>query len=287
MHTIRRSWALTRTCWALLCRDKTLLGYPVVSAAAMCAALWACVAVTSHYLPAWRAWHGPPARMMAHPAWTIIGICVPILFLGSLVAVFCNAALTGSVLAYLENGEFSSGHGLQMARRRLGRICGWAVVSAVVGLSLALLKGKKKGADLPGVAGWLGEMTWSLATFLVMPVLVFEGCGPLAAVKRSASLLRKTWGEQVTFAVGMGTVMVAFMLPAGAIMALGLWAMSAGWLSWAVFVGIAGLLATYLIMTGVVFACLEKVYRAALYSFAVTDMMPDEFAPEFLPRPGR
>ena len=36
-------------------------------------------------------------------------------------------------------------------------------------------------------------------------VLVVEGVGPVEAIKRSASLLRKTWGEQIVgnFSIGL------------------------------------------------------------------------------------
>ena len=33
---------------------------------------------------------------------------------------------------------------------------------------------------------------------MVVPVLAFEGIGPFAAMKRSASLFRQRWGQQVT-----------------------------------------------------------------------------------------
>jgi hypothetical protein len=45
---------------------------------------------------------------------------------------------------------------------------------------------------------------WSLVTFLVLPVLAFEGVGPFAAMKRSTALFRERWGQQVTgnFVIG-------------------------------------------------------------------------------------
>lgn len=47
---------------------------------------------------------------------------------------------------------------------------------------------------------------WSLATFLVVPVLVVERVGPVEAIRRSGSLLRRTWGEQIVGNVGIGLV---------------------------------------------------------------------------------
>jgi hypothetical protein len=39
---------------------------------------------------------------------------------------------------------------------------------------------------------------------LVIPVLAAEGIGPIESVKRSAQLLKKTWGEQLIGNIGIG-----------------------------------------------------------------------------------
>ena len=71
----------------------------------------------------------------------------------------------------------------------------------------------------PAIIGF----AWSVATFLVVPVLVVEKVGPLDAIKRSASLLRKTWGEQLVGNFGIGLVfgllvlLVVLLLGVGAV----------------------------------------------------------------------
>ena len=40
----------------------------------------------------------------------------------------------------------------------------------------------------------------------MVPVLVVEQVGPVDALKRSASLLKKTWGEQIIGNAGIGLV---------------------------------------------------------------------------------
>ena len=49
-------------------------------------------------------------------------------------------------------------------------------------------------------------------TFLVLPVLVFEGIGPIAAVKRSGELFKHTWGENLMTNAGIGLVGLFAML---------------------------------------------------------------------------
>ena len=45
-----------------------------------------------------------------------------------------------------------------------------------------------------------------MATFLVVPVLVTRDVGPVDAVKESAELLRRTWGENLIGNLGLGFV---------------------------------------------------------------------------------
>lgn len=47
---------------------------------------------------------------------------------------------------------------------------------------------------------------WTLATFLIVPVLVVEDVGPVDGLKRSTTLLKRTWGEQIAGNAGIGLV---------------------------------------------------------------------------------
>src|SRR5206468_30808 len=63
------------------------------------------------------------------------------------------------------------------------------------------------------VAGLLG-MAWNVMTFFVLPVLVVEGVGPFAAVKRSCAVLKAAWGEALVANFGTGLLMFLFTLVA-------------------------------------------------------------------------
>ena len=58
-------------------------------------------------------------------------------------------------------------------------------------------------------------MAWSLVTFLAVPVIAIEGTGPFETLKRSASIFRQRWGQQITgnIAIG-GAVFLLGVLPA-------------------------------------------------------------------------
>jgi hypothetical protein len=123
----------------------------------------------------------------------------------SLVVTFFTAALVGAALRKLRGEATSVGTGLRLAGGRAGAILGYAALAATAGVVLRLLRGRGgAGARGRGVAAGLGQAAWGLETFLVVPVLIGEGLGPGPALKRSASLVRRTWGEQLVGAGGLG-----------------------------------------------------------------------------------
>jgi membrane-anchored glycerophosphoryl diester phosphodiesterase (GDPDase) len=59
------------------------------------------------------------------------------------------------------------------------------------------------------VIGLIG-LSWTLVTFLTLPVLVSRDVSAFDAVKESAETFKKTWGEQVVATVGIG--LATFMI---------------------------------------------------------------------------
>ena len=126
------------------------------------------------------------------------------------VAIFFNTALVGAAMIRMDGGNPTLRDGLAIARSRVGRIFGYAVIAATVGLLLQALEER---------VGWVGQfvikligVAWTLATFLVVPVLVTRDVGPIDAVKESAALLRETWGENLIGTVGLGLAFAAAYL---------------------------------------------------------------------------
>jgi Family of unknown function (DUF6159) len=153
--------------------------------------------------------------------WVVVG-GVGLLLLASLVAgwvvLFFNVVLVAAADQVFGGEEPDIGAAKRVARSRLGAIIGWGLVSFGVGFVLGALS-ESKGAAGRFAASW-GAAMWSLVTFLVVPVLTFEGVGPFAAMKRSTSLFRQRWGEQVSGNVVIGgvagvIVLVGFLVGAG------------------------------------------------------------------------
>lgn len=91
------------------------------------------------------------------------------------------------------------------------QILGWALVSATIGV---VLKAIERRSSFIGnmVARMLG-LAWSVATFLVVPVLVAERKGLLEAVQASVQLLRRIWGEDLLAGLWFGLLYFFWAIP--------------------------------------------------------------------------
>ena len=90
--------------------------------------------------------------------------------------------------------------------------------------------------------------------------MLVEGQGPFAAIKRSAGLLKQTWGEQLGGQFGMSGVFFLLAVPGALLAAL---AMVSG-VSVLMMVGIR-LAAVYWVVLAVVGSALSQITRAAVY----------------------
>ena len=163
--------------------------------------------------------------------------------------------------------------GFRAATNRLPQIVGWALVSATVGVILRIIESRSKRAG-QFAAALLGA-GWSIATYFVVPVLVVERAGPVAAVKRSLSVLRRTWGEALTANFGMGLLVFLAFLPA-----LGFFLLS-GMLFGSEHAVLGGVLVavgvSWLLLVTLMSSALDSILLAALYLYAADGTVPQHF----------
>jgi hypothetical protein len=199
---------------------------------------------------------------------------------------YCNAALIGAALIRLRGGDPSAGDGFKIANQHLGPIVGYALIGATVGLAMQAIK--ERAGFLGQIIAWLGQTAWNIATFLVIPVLIVEGVGPIEAVKRSAALLKRTWGEQIVGNAGIGLVfgLVGFgVVVAGGVLVF----LAAATGVVALIVLMAAIAAAAFAAVLAVGAALKGIYTAALYRYAAegqtdlffpNDLVQTAFAPK-------
>jgi hypothetical protein len=197
----------------------------------------------------------------------------------SFVIVFFNTALVCCTLARLNGGNPTVGYGLSMAMGRLPQILGWALLSATVGM---ILKTTERRLPMAGkiVIDLIG-MAWAAVTFLVVPILAAEKLGPIAAVKRSAGILRKTWGESLVGQMSLGAVQFLFMLPAILVFVGIGFVVSSSEMNWLLFV-VGAVAVLYLIVLAIVFSTLQQIFLTAVYQYAAQGTVPAGFSPELI-----
>lgn len=254
-----RSWQLMKASAAVLRSDKSLMMFPLLSG--LCCLLVAASFLIPIAVVAVGAEH---AGRQGLPVAGYIGLFAFYL-VQYFVIIFFNTALAGAALQRLRGEATSFADGMAVARSRIGAIFGYALIAATVGLFLRALQ-ERLGFVGRLVAGLLG-LAWTVATFLVVPVLASEDIGPMDAVKRSVELLKRTWGENLIGNAGLGVVfgLVTFV---AALISVALIVGAASTQSMALIIAAVAVVVVGLSLLGLMQASLQGIYSAALYQYA-------------------
>jgi Family of unknown function (DUF6159) len=264
---ISRSWSLAGQCWQVLKQDPALLVFPLLSAVAML------LIMGSFALPALSLYHAVKPELvsgsLSHSGRVLFYTGTFSFYVVSYsVMMFFNSALISVALRRLDGESASVGDGLRMALANLPAILGYALIAATVGTILRAIEER---------VGFIGRIVvaivgagWTLATAMTLPVLIEESVGPVDAITRSLSLLKRNWGENLIgnggISLGVGVIAIPlFIVAAFAVMA----AISSGSTVVAV-IAVVGLVLA-IIALSLVSTTLHSIYTAALYRYASGD----------------
>ena len=255
---ISRSWDLVKASAGVLRSDKELLVFPLISS------ICCIIVAASFFVPAafGGLFEGAGRHHLSPLAYVLIFTFYVVQYF---IIIFFNSALIGAALIRLDGGDPTVADGFRIALSKLPPILGYAVIAATVGVALQALR-ERAGFIGRFVVGLIG-LAWTVATFLVVPVLVSQDVGPIDAVKRSAELLKKTWGENLIGNGGVGMVFGLALVLLGVVGGgLVLLAASNGAVTLAITLGVA--LVVAFLMLALIHAALQGVYAAALYRYA-------------------
>jgi len=273
---LSNSWELVKASAAVLRADKELVVFPIIST------IGVLLVTVSFILP--MIFAGALDTLFSGEAGNINILSFIIAFLFYLaqyfVIIFANAALVSAAMIRLRGGDPTVGDGFRIAFDHFGSIFGYALVASTVGIILNSLA--RRSNTLGRIAVSLIGLAWNLATFLVVPVLVAEEVGPFEAVKRSAVLLKKTWGEQIVGNLSIGGVfgLLTFVVIV-LIVAPSLYLMVTI-NNPVILVVMAILLVVSLVLIGLVNSTLSGIYAAAVYRFAAEGETGGYFKPELV-----
>jgi hypothetical protein len=252
MLRIRRGWALTKKSWEALNSHRSLLRFPLYGAVAM-------------ILPAVVTF-GPGLYLLDRDE---LAGAIPLIVLGtyllSVVGFYFSVGLAATADMIFRGQEASVGDGLAVARQRFAQICGWAAVSTAISVVMGALE--NQGGLGGQIAARLVGAAWSLVTFLAVPVIAIEGTGPFETLKRSASMFRERWGQQITGNIAIGAaVFLIGVVPAAALIVIGVLIWSSASFAGALLVVVGALVLAIALLIS---RALTGIFGVALYRYAL------------------
>src|SRR5688572_2756251 len=226
MNKFTRSWSLMRSSWAVLRADRELVIFPLISTIA-------CLLILASYaVPAWFVAGGFEGEELTRGQDAVLFTMTFAFYIVTyFVMTFFNTALVACTVLRLRGGAPTFDYGMAEARSRIGLVFQWALLAATVGMILRTIE-ERSGWVGRIVSGLLG-MAWALASFFVVPVMVVDRKGPVEALKESAGLFRKSWGERAVASVSFGLVSLVLAVPCLLLMAVAVVLLFQGASPWA------------------------------------------------------
>jgi hypothetical protein len=249
---MRRGWQLTKKSWGVLRENPALLRFPLFGGAATVVCAIVVLGPGLYLIDDGKAALGGPLA--------VIGF-----YLLAVVGFYFSVGLAAVADMIFHDQDASFGDGMAVARSRLSQIAGWAVIATVVGLVVSVLQNRTGVGGM--ILGRLLDIGWSLVTFLAVPVIALEGTGPIETLKRSASLFKSRWGQQVTGNIAIGAAVALFgMLPSVALIVIGIaiWSSASFAGALLVILGVIGLAIALLVSNA-----LSGIFGVALYRYAI------------------
>jgi hypothetical protein len=250
---ISRSWRLTRTAWGLVRGDRAMVALALLGMTS--GLIWLGVFTL---MGVFSDSDGGQGKFLLA---TLIA-----LYPATFISVFFNVALASAAMATLDGGRLSFGEAIGESRKRLGKIALWSLFSAGVGALLAELSSRLPGAGK--IAAWLVGAAWGVATLFVVPILAVEKPtpGPIAAVRQSAAVVRKRWGETISGTVSITAWMVFVAIPAALLIGSGVLMIASGPVGLgAALVAVGGLLLFSVMALG---SAVQQLFALCLYRYA-------------------
>jgi len=262
--TFERSMQIFRESWGVLKQDKELVLFPIISGIVML------ILTASFIVPIVLLTGIKDGEVQNNVLYYVFFFIFYLI--GYFVVIFFNTGLIACVQIRLSGGDPKFSDGMQYAVGNLGKIAGWALISATVGMVLQFIR--ERAGILGRIAAGLFGMAWNLITFFVIPVMIFQNAGVIDSIKQSAALFKKTWGENVVLRFSLGLIL--FLAGLVGIVPIVLAAMTK---SVAVIVAVGAVVMLYWFALGIIGAALNGIFATALYNYAMTGTVPAAFSP--------
>jgi hypothetical protein len=270
MSRLTRSWETFKTSLTVVRQDKELLWLPVLSFFASVAAIMGVLGIgfAAGVFPEVTNEDGS-----TNPGAIVLGF---LMYLGlAFVQTYFYAAMVSGANERLGGGDPTVSSALAAANKRLGKLFLWSMVVATVNVIMQALR--ERAGPLGRILIGLTGMAWNLATYFVVPVLMFEDHGIGGSLKRSGGLFKKNWGESVVgeYGIGLiGSVMVFALVVVGVLLTIGLGSVAGA--AGAIMAIVLTVVAAVLLV--VLLTVVQAVYKTALYRYAANGQQDSAYA---------
>jgi hypothetical protein len=191
---------LVEASWGLLRRDPSMIVLLLVGG------LSASVAFALVALPASLVL-GVPTDGRGGPANIVVYAIA--LFASTLVSTFFLGAVVAAAMERADGGDPTFSSAMAAAWERRSQLIAWAALSTAVGVALRLL-------ERFGIAGTimrlLAGVSWAVATWFAIPVIMAEGTMPIETIRRSSHILTSRFGSNVRATVRLGLIFLGLGL---------------------------------------------------------------------------
>jgi hypothetical protein len=245
---------LTKDSALLIRHNPGLLAFPVVSGVAGIGFLALFLGVTFGL------------AQFAADAGLIAGLFLAYLAL-TFVSSFFAAGLVHQTRAVLAGREPSLRAGMAAAWERKGPLFVWSLIAATVGIVINAIE--NSDSRIGRILGVVFGVAWTLMTFFIIPVIVFERTSTVGMFKESARKFKQTYGETPVSLIGIQLLSAVIALP---FILLGVYFNSIGLVPVTI-----GLVLLGVVLSFILTQTLQGVVKTALYFYAEEGKQPDEF----------
>ena len=248
---LSNGWQLAKTSLRIIQEEKALLLFPVLSTLAL-------IMVCATFFGGGYFVFGEQIFAVDSAGETTITPLAYILaflyyFVTYFVIIFFNSALVHCAVRVLDGEKTNLSEGLEYATSKLDKILMWTGISATIGLLLKALQSNDKIGEI--AAAIIGT-AWSILTFFVVPVLLYEDKDVIGTIKQSGRIMKEKWGESLGANFGFGFINFLAILVIGLVA----FALAQVHVVLGILVGIS-----LLLLLGTVMSAAQAVFLAAIY----------------------
>lgn len=276
---IKRGWHMTKSAWHVLKLDKELLSVPLISTLV---GLLALVPFVISFIALGPINFNTETGSASDLSATQYGIIAALIVTMTIISNFFAGVIAHAALQRFRGGDPTIRGSIRAAWSHIGAIALFSILSATVGIILSYIEDRVPFAGK--VATWIAQAAWAIATLFAIPVIIDskEHIGPISAVRTSAGIFKKTWGENIVVSIGVG--LIGFLMFLGAsitsvALVIGIATIGAGA---PVMIAIGVLTLLGLLALAIIFGLLEAIARVAIYYYATTGKAPEVFDRELL-----